>query len=200
MKETKFDPTITSPKGKSLVLLSFETQGASIQPIYNPVWYRFRYVNMLTGGYSDFSDWTASPVMSGSCCLPCPGGVGKCDSSIGNGYSTCKANMPTLGIDMEALDYSPLLPVDANGTAFVPSVHRYTNPPGVMTKPADDVKDEIVGVIELTKTVAGKNYYAFMDWKYPACGSTDTPSSMTCSKTGNICSRGNVMCDISTCT
>jgi hypothetical protein len=199
IKELKFDPTIVSPAGKSMSLLAFEAQGTSIQPIYNPVWYRFRYVNVVTGGYSNFSDWTLSPVMSGSCCLPCVGGVGQCDSSIGNGYTTCKANMPTLGVEQTVLDYPPLAPVDANGTAFVPSVHRYTNPPGVTTKPSSDVKDEVVGVMDMMKTVSGKNYYTFMDWKYPACGSSDTGDTGKCSKSNSLCNRGNVMCDVSTC-
>lgn len=203
VKEVQYDPTLVSPKGKSMVLLSFETQGTSIQPVYNPVWYRFRYVNLNTGGYSDFSDWTASAVMSGSCCLPCPGGVGNCDSTIGNGYTTCKANLPTLGIETTESDYKPFIPFDAQGDSVVASVHRYMNPPDVMTKPADDVKDDIVGVMNTTKNVSGKSYYAFIDWKYPACGSTDTSSGPNnygkCPKGNSACSKGNITCNSSQC-
>lgn len=192
INEVKFDPTIISPKGKALSLLKFSVQGDTMLPLYNPVWYRFRYVNALTGGYSDFSDWTPSAVMSGSCCLPCINGVGQCDSVVGTGYATCKANAPTLGIEETQLDYTPMVPVDAQGTYYVPNIHRYVAPPGVTTLPPDDVKDEIVGVINMVTSVADKKFYSFIDVSKPACGTTDTGG--VCSKTGNVCIQGDIGC------
>lgn len=199
LSESKYDPTIISPAGQRLSLIGFSTQGVGL-PIYNPVWYRFRYTNTVTGGYSDFSDWTASPIMSGSCCLPCVGGMGMCSSPILSGFNSCKANAPTVGILMSDLAYAPFMPIDASGTSIIPTVHRYIGKPGE-TKPPDDVQDENVGFLFQEVNLNDKKYAGFIDTLDPPCGSTDGSAGDTnrCSKNAGLCAQGSITCTGSSC-
>lgn len=175
-QELAYDPTLLSPTGKKMQLISFvKNTQLPFAPYYNPVWYRFRYVNTSTGGYSNFSDWTQAPVMSGSCCLPCVNGisqnkVGVCPQGTPTGFASCGSNYATLGILESDLDYSPLNPLSSGGGNVVASVHVYVGKSGDMTQPADDVNDTIIGFITSTATnIQGSKYATFIDMSDP-CG------------------------------
>lgn len=205
LTESAYDPTLISPTGKRLLLIKFTQQQGSINPIYNPTWYRFRYVNSITGGYSGFSDWTETPVQSGSCCLPCIGGVGMCDSKIGNGFDTCKLNLPTMGILMSDLDYPPYVPVQADGAAIMTTIHRYVGKPDETQPPDDPPNGEVgenIGAFNTTFAIGGKKYYGFSDALNPPCGSSDGSlgDSTQCSKSVGLCYQsGDIICTGSSC-
>ena len=162
IQEKFYDSTLNSPEGISPVLTGFTYTNGVGGALNLPCWYRFRYVNVKTGGYSDFSDWTKSPVIAGSCCLPCPDGVGDCPSSIPTGYSTCTYNQPTIGVDKEIVDYDPSKPVD--GEIVIMNLHRYVGKSSSDAEPpSDDVQDEIIGYLAATSYVGSKSYYIWND-------------------------------------
>ena len=152
IKEVKLDPSLASPKGIAPVLVGFTKSAGAGPPLFLPMWYRFRYVNVLTGGYSEYSDWTKSSVMSGSCCLPCDG---VCPFSVGD--VTCTYNQPVIGINRTNIKYSPKL-AQKNGEFIYMNLHRYVGKVGD-DKPPDNAKDEIVGMMIMPK---GK-YFACID-------------------------------------
>ena len=163
IEEISPDPSLKSPKDLYPVLIDFSyREKLKLPPIYLPSWYRIRYVNTRTGGYSEFSSWSLSPVISGSCNLPCPDGVGKrCPFS--DGYSSCSFNRPQIGIPASSLQYDPFKQ-DLNGDFIFTNLHRYVAKNyDDRDPPADDVEDEIVGVLLSDKTVAGKKYLSWID-------------------------------------
>lgn len=163
------DSTLQSPQNLNLVLTGFKFASGGGPSIYLPMWYRFRYVNVLTGGYSDFSDWTQTPVISGSCCLPCIDGVGQCSSQVQSGYASCQANQPTIGIETDKAQYSPSTPISGGGFIYM-NLHRYTGTdPTDNTPPPKNVTDEIVGFLKPGGYVNGKQYYDWTDVLFNPC-------------------------------
>lgn len=152
INEVKPDPALVSPKGLSPVLIGFTKAAGAGPPIFLPMWYRFRYVNVLTGGYSEFSDWTKSPVMSGACCLPCDG---VCPFATGS--TTCTYNQPVIGIDKTKIKYNPQVQQE-KGEFIYMNLHRYVGKIGDKTPPTD-AKDEIVGMMIMPR----RKYYAYID-------------------------------------
>lgn len=120
--EKKFDPTIKSLKGKSLNLGDFKYSVTSGGPWCEPSWYSARYIRIFDGGYGERSDWTSTPIFSGSNNLPCVDG-GKC-ANVPSGKQSCTLNEPKL-ITNFPLDY------DLVQGQYGINVHRYIgkNPP-----------------------------------------------------------------------
>lgn len=180
--EVKYDSSLQSPKNLSPVLTNFTTASGS-PSFYKPAWYRFRYVNTKTGAYSDFSGWSKSPVISGSCCLPCPGG--KCSFNVGG--STCSANQPQIGIASDEVQYSPTK-LQPDGSFIYMNLHRYVDNDITNTTPPDDsVQDEIVGYLLPTAFVGGKTYYTWTDALKNPCEGKSCPTPTWC-KTRSDCS------------
>lgn len=138
--EIQKDNTLPSPKGQKLNLLNFLNSPGAGNSIFKKCWYRFRYVNVLTGGYSDFSDWTDGPVESGGCNMPCIDG--KC--AFATGPQSCSFNQPTIGIASDDAKFSPQIP-RSDGSFVYMNLHRYTTINDDI--PSDAVTDEIVGVL-----------------------------------------------------
>lgn len=191
MNEISYDPSISSPKGLSPYIISFSYSGSAGKPLYLPMWYRFRYVDGNTGGYSDFSEWTKSPVISGSCCMPCPGGVGSCGTAVPQGGSTCSFNRPVIGISVDDSLYTPFIP--QNGKSIYINVHRYTGKTySDITPPADTAEDEIIGFMISGFYYEGVNYYGVVDVLNNPC-----TASTTCEKP-SWCTKQS-LCDANAC-
>lgn len=162
------DNTLKSPLNIKPVLTSFKYARGGGNSIFLPCWYRIRYVNVLTGGYSDFSDWTESPIMSGSCCLPCPDGVGICSSDVETGYESCGANQPSIGISSKESSYDPETSV--GGKQIFINLHRYVaKSPHDFNKPDNDVTDQIVGTLQPGSYIDGVRYYEWTDVLFNPC-------------------------------
>ena len=159
IQEKKYDPSLKSPEGISPVLINFSNSvGLNYKPFYLPVWYRFRYVNSKTGGYSRFSSWTKSPIISGGCCLPCPEGPGK-NCPFLDGYDSCDYNKISIGVPKNQVVYYP-------GQEIYMNLHRYTGSSyNDNTPPGNDVQDEIVGVLLAQKYLSSDNvkYFYWID-------------------------------------
>lgn len=190
--EKTYDPTLKSPADIKPYLIGFSNSSGAGNPLYLPMWYRFRYVNVVTGGYSDFSQWTSSPVISGGCCLPCPEGVGKC--SFSQGSSTCSYNSPIIGIAQSESAYNPYSP-QPDGSFIYINVHRYVGKSYTdITPPSSDVEDEIVGYMIPGNIYGGVSYYGLKDVLYNPCtsgniyyvGNCSVPT--WCSGKDNVCS------------
>src|SRR5207248_130049 len=98
--------------------LSSSTSAPSLgPPLGVNVWYRYVYVKLDTGGYSEPSEWTSSPISAGNTTLPCKSP--NCNG-VNTGKNTCQANLIQLSID--TLDYSLL-----KGDVYA-NVHRYVAP------------------------------------------------------------------------
>jgi hypothetical protein len=174
--ETGPDNFLESPKDLSPVLVGFQNSSGAGPSIFLPCWYRFRYVNVKTGGYSDFSEWSKAPVMSGSCCLPCPKGVGQCPSGISVGYNSCTFNQPTIGIAQTDVHYDPTQ-VQSDGSFIYMNLHRYVgSSPSDMDPPPIDVQDEIVGYLLPTVFLDGVQYYSWIDMYNPCKNGCTTPT------------------------
>ena len=50
-----YDGSLKSPAHLRPALTDFRHSGGSGPSVFLPCWYRFRYVDVKTGGYSDFS-------------------------------------------------------------------------------------------------------------------------------------------------
>jgi len=165
IQEIKPDPSLKSPQSPPYLINFTKSEGAG-PPIFLPMWYRYRYVNVLTGGYSSFSPWTTSPVMSGECVLPCvadgtpvsPINTPSVECPFPTGPSSCVFNQPVIGVPKTKIDYSPVT-VNPDGGFIYMNLHRYVGRVGD-TKPPDNPKDEIVGVILMPRE--GK-YYVYID-------------------------------------
>ncbi len=156
-QELEYDPTISSPSGVNLNLLKFEYSTAGGSPMALPMWYRFRYVNVNTGKYSDFSNWTPSAVQVGSTALPYPS-----DIQGTSGRDTCKFNKPTIGIlaDDAAYNLTSVLP---DGSFIYMNIHRYVNKDITSAEPpSSTVQDEIIGYL-IPQSISGNKYYVLID-------------------------------------
>lgn len=160
IEETSFDESLKSPSNLRPYLVGFQFSQGAGNSIFLPCWYRFRYVNVKTGGYSEFSDWCSYPVLSGGCKLPCPGG--NCGNYIKQGYYSCGYNQPILGISTSSSQYNPLAP-QTEEVIYI-NLHRYVSPnPENITPPDPDVQDEIVGLLLPTQNFNGQKYYTCVD-------------------------------------
>ncbi|MCA9750243.1 MAG: hypothetical protein KC414_14130 [Romboutsia sp.] len=151
------DPTLLDPIGE-LYLVNFNNVNGAGPPLCKPIWYRYRYVNVKTGGYSTFSNWSSSPVFSGSSNLPCVNGPGNCDS-VKQGSDTCQFNAPTVGVP--SLQYNPKQPIGTSSgdTSFVyANVHRYVGNEGDLTPPSDSASDEVIGYLYPSSAFSGISY------------------------------------------
>ncbi len=166
-QELAYDSSLKSPEKILPVLTNFEYVDGAGPAIYTPCWYRIRYVNTNTGGYSDFSEWTTLPVMSGGSKLPCISS--KCDT----GESTCTYNQPTIGISSNDIAYTSDSPLK-NGDLVFANLHRYT---GTDQKPPADAQDEIVGYLNPGGWYDGVQYYEWADILNNPCqtGNCQTP-------------------------
>lgn len=183
INETTPDESLISPTGKSLELISF-TNDVNFPglPFYQPVWYRFRYVNGTTGGYSGWSDWCSHPIQSGGCCFPC--------TDCGNiaGVNSCQNNKLTVGIPISNLDYT-LETLVGNGDVVYAVVHSYLGNVNEVTPPSSPTNDTIVGYLIPGSLVNGIQYYSVLDTTNPcqkciqtSCmsNSSDSCSTTTC--------------------
>jgi len=114
LEERFKDPTLSSPNGIIPYLVNFEHATGAGNSIFKNCWYRLRYVNTKTGGYSDFSEWTQTAVRSGSTTLPVAPGI-----TIPQGKDSCSFNQPTIGIPLSASAYSPLEPFNGDLSMFI---------------------------------------------------------------------------------
>lgn len=165
-QEISLDSSIVTPFGKRLRVVSFTTDPSFPSKPYNAyMWYRFRYVNTSTGGYGGYSDWTLTPIYSGSCCLDCVGSdtPGVCETNTKIGSDGCKANHLTLGILASDLDYATL--TTPNMWAVVHSYLSKTPSP-----PPSNAPDNPIGFLVPGTTINGESYYQFLDTSDP-CGS-----------------------------
>lgn len=195
INELSFDSSLSSPSSLSLNLLKFEKIPGAGNPLNLPMWYRFRYVNANTGGYSDFSKWTASPVYAGSDSLPCVAGIGSCSTQYVPA-NTCNFNQPTIGIATNALQYPLMRPMSSGQTIYA-NVHRYvgtslgnssegpTPPCNQGQDPATDncisVQDEIIGVLMPPVTMGGVQYNSIIDvLDNPCQNASQCPAPSNC--------------------
>jgi len=169
------DPSLADPSELSLALTDFKYASGAGGSIFLPMWYRFRYVNVLTGGYSNFSSWTQTPVLSGSCCLPCIGGQGQC--SFSTGYDSCTFNQPSIGISSKDAQYNPNQ-MQPDGSFIYMNLHRYVgNSASDTDPPPDDAEDEIVGYLYPQTSIDGVTYYYWTDILFNPCNNyCSTPS------------------------
>jgi len=133
---------LESPKHLKMSLIKFSYSPAGGPAFTQPTWYRFRYVNVKTGKYSEFSSWMKSPVQSGSDTLPC-------ENKCIQGTETCTFNRPVVGIQTKDSKYDPTknIIIDNEPTMIYINVHRWVNPiVDDHKQPSSDVKDEIVGL------------------------------------------------------
>ena len=180
-QEKFLDKSLKSPKSLNLVLTDFTSAEGGGPPIQLPMWYRFRYVNVKTGGYSEYSAWTKSPVIAGSCCLPCPGGPGQgCPSLVPQGSVTCNFNQPTIGISSKISQYSPTNPLSDGGFIYI-NLHRYVGESySDNNPPPDDAKDEIVGFLAPGNIIDGTRYYEWTDVLFNPCKDKECREPLWC--------------------
>lgn len=159
IQETAPDSSLQSPENLNLFLLSFSYSSSMGKSYFLPVWYRFRYVNTKTGGYSPYSAWTKNPVISGSCCLPCENGNGSCPPEVS---TACNTNRPELAITADDSQYNPTTP-QSDGSFIYLNLHRYVGSSYTDRNPPDDtVEDEIIGTLQ-PKYLDGVQYYSWPD-------------------------------------
>ncbi len=160
INEIAYDPSLSSPKGTSPYLIRFQNSPGAGPAIFAGCWYRFRYVNVLTGGYSEFSDWSNLPVLAGGCQAPCDPKIG---CTFAQGISSCVFNQPTIGVNTKEAKYSPQTAV-GNTYVYI-NLHRYVNTgnPTSTTPPPNDATDEIIGVMLAPASVGGEKYFSLID-------------------------------------
>jgi len=189
IQEIFYDSSIKSPGNTKPYLTEFKKGNVTEigGSIFKPCWYRFRYVNTKTGAYSDFSDWTDYPVMSGSCCLPCFGGPNKCSSSVNPGYNSCQDNYPVIGALSSKIHYKPDIS-NSNGQ-YVINLHRYVGDVknGKNVKPPKTAKTEVVGMLMIPSPDG--MFYTWNDILENPCGKKkcSTPSWCLTPKKCNSC-------------
>jgi hypothetical protein len=159
-QEKFHDSSLKSPSSLQPYLVDFSYAEGAGEAIYLPLWYRFRYVNVNTGGYSDFSSWTTTPVIAGSCSLPCYSSSSEC---LKRGFETCTYNQPTVGVAKKDIQYTPETPLP-NGDFVYINLHRYVGSSASdSTPPSDDVHDEIVGYLGVDQNINGETFYTWVD-------------------------------------
>ena len=163
--EEKFpDSKLKDPSNLKLYLVAFSQVDGAGPPVCLPMWYCFRYVNVKTGGYSPFSQWTTGPVRAGGFNLPCLDG--KCGDKVLQGKKSCVSNQPTIGVP--DLQYDPLKLTD--DTFIYANIHRYVGKPNDMSPPAHPAATptEIIGYLIPNKGIKGIKY-AWRDVLYNPC-------------------------------
>lgn len=160
IKETTYNGSLPSPKSIKPFLINFTKSAGAGKPIYLPLWYRFRYVNSLTGEYGDFSDWCDYPVVSGSCCLPCDD---SCQFPVGD--ESCIFNQPTIGVRTSDAVKKPTSP-EKDGSFVYMNLHRYVGPSNDYKKPPKSAKSVPVGVLMVPKP----GYFSWTDVLFNPCG------------------------------
>lgn len=161
IEEKDHDGTLKTPQ-KPLYLTRFTASSSFGPPLGANAWYRYRYVNGKTGGYSLFSPWTKSPVIAGGLDLPCKDG--NCDG-VSAGKSSCQNNIVQLGID--DLDYDIASGIYAN-------VHRVVLPANNSKQPGKDEEGQIVGFL----APQGMKSWQFIDLSPSPC------SDIICNRPG----------------
>lgn len=187
IKEVSYDSSIASPASIRPVLTEFKYTSGVGGAWYKPSWYRIRYVNPTTGAYGDFSEWTSSPVIAGSCSLPCPPAGDDATSEslcpFKEGYATCTFNAPTVGIKAADSQYDPTAIDPVQKATMQINLHRYTGDNAtIVTPPAADVTDEIVGILTLT-FVGDVDYYTWEDVLSPPCADSSSCTKPSWCKT-----------------
>lgn len=142
-KENYPDPSIIKPDNQ-VYLVGFKRsdEDAIGPPICIPMFYRFRFVNVITGGYGPLSKWTQSPVVSGGTNFPCVDE--KCPSSVGEGKQSCNYNHPVVGV--KDLHYNPNKP-NNEGDFIWANIHRFDGTPDQTSPPPDSEEGKIVGYL-----------------------------------------------------
>jgi len=138
-QERFLDDTLDSPSSLALSLVGFSNVPGAGPSLCYPMWYKFKYVNVDTGGYSSSSAWTKSAVQAGSSTLPCTTEV--CPFPVGR--ESCLFNQPVLGISN--LQYNPFQRLP-DGRYVCVNVHRYVGRWGSTTPPSSEDGD-IIGIL-----------------------------------------------------
>jgi hypothetical protein len=179
-QEISPDTKLADPSDLQLSLLQFSYVNSAGPPLTVPMWYRFRYVNTKTGGYSKFSKWTSSPVQAGSNNLPCLQST--CDgNNVKGGKKSCSFNKPTMGILSNLLHYN----ITQNPSIYI-NVHRWIPPNNDVSNhnpPPDDQdisKSEIVGFLLPPRFINGKTYNVVYDIVYNPCVNSSCDSAPGC--------------------
>ena len=138
------DPSMKNPSEMQLFMAGFSYSASGGLPLCLPLWYRFRYVNDISGNYSEFSKWTCSAVMAGGTNLPCPPDCseGMCDERI-SGQDSCTFNRVVMGVT-DDLQYG--MTPDADGSVNWAVVYRYVGNADTVSDPppeGDDVGDPL---------------------------------------------------------
>lgn len=153
IQELLSDSSLTTPT-EPLFLTRFTPSPSLGEPWGVNVWYKYKYVNSKTGGYSAASPWTKTPISAGSTNLPCQGG--NCSNVQYTGKDSCKSNLPQLSLT--SLAY----PVGSDNYI---NVHRYVSSLNSTSAPADSVDGKIVGTIIPNGTGGG----TFIDTSASPC-------------------------------
>lgn len=167
-QEKFFDSNLKDPSHLRPYLVKFSDVDGAGPPVCLPMWYCFRYVNVKTGGYSKFSQWTEAPVHAGADTLPCVDGVGKCNKNyVPQGGQTCGFNQPVIGVPN--LQYSPLKQ-EPGDTFIYANIHRWVGQSGDVKPPGppETTKTEIIGYFIPSKTVPGIKF-AWNDVQFNPC-------------------------------
>lgn len=172
IQELQYDGSLQSPNNIKPYLIKFSYVSGSGNSIFSGVWYRIRYVNVVTGGYSDFSDWTEHPVMSGSCVLPCDPKIG---CSYPSGPDSCTFNTPVIGINTKDSSYSPQKPLKDGSFVYI-NLHRAISD----TKPTENAETQIIGTLISPVSQGGEKYWTLIDvLNNPCKEGCNTPSICT---------------------
>jgi hypothetical protein len=161
IQELILDPSMTTPS-TPLYLEKFTASPSLGRPWGVNVWYKYKYVNKKTGGFSKSSPWTTTPIFSGSTKLPCDP-----TKSCPSGSDTCKANLPQLRLNNIAY---PL------GSDILVNVHRYVTSLNDTAKPTDSVDGVIVGTIIPTGNSSG----TFIDTSKSPCEESTCNNILGC--------------------
>lgn len=137
-REISPDDSLKTPS-QVLYLLNFNNTPGGGPSVCLPMWYKFKYVNLVTGGYSKASKWTTLPVQAGAENLPCNG---KCPFPTGS--ASCKFNQPVIGTSN--LDYIPFQR-QPDGSFIGVNVHRYVGRWGDTQPPSDNEEGTIIGIL-----------------------------------------------------
>lgn len=133
-QELLLDPSLSTPT-EPFYLDKFTSSPSLGQPWGVNVWYKYKYVNGKTGGFSKSSPWTQYPIYAGSPNLPCENE--SCNITY-SGKDSCKSNLAQLKIKNIAY---PL------GSDIMVNVHRYVTSLTNKDKPSDSIDGNLVGYV-----------------------------------------------------
>jgi len=179
------DSSMKDPSDMQLFMAGFSYSDAGGLPLCRPMWYRFRYVNDISGNYSPFSQWTCSAVMAGGTDLPCTEDCipDACDDKI-SGPASCTFNRVTMGVTQD-LQYG--MTPQPDGSTNWAVVYRYVGQLGDdVTKPPsdDDSVGDPLGSLKPTSSYSGYTN-VFVDVGNNPC--PEINSQAGCSQTCPIC-------------